>query len=1052
MQRSLQTFLPLLWVLYLSACPVWGQDENIQIVLESQTCAKAHDWEGAASAAREEMKIVTEVMGTRACPVVATLQGNLSSYLTSGGHFAEAVTEGEEALRLAEEVWGMESERYILCMAHVSTYLAAADRHTDAILMVEEAQALCAKVHGWDDDLYATLVKAGRDYRFQWAQSQLLTKYVERKRAKECEKLIEKSVRLSEEGKLSEAILQGRDVLAQARGLSDGLDSLHAIALCNLGTFLYFDGNYDEASVRLEQALPIFELTHGRQSIWYATAQGYLCAVYTHQGHLREAIDSGEAALEYYAHGGRLYLYNGVLAKMDLAQAYFAAGYYERALSLQAQAWSLMDLFDGEELGVCLVNLTTYCLAAGRISDALEFGHEASQTLRKQKGKYSRDYADALVVEATVNAHIENYTEATVLASEAADILSHCVGKQHESYLTAALVLAFCHRFMGDTDEALQLAIEAADGYTKRYGEDCSGVIGYVQSLPAFYAEAEKPLDEVVPRVNRLISSIIRNAFTTLTAAERAQFWQTVRVWYEQDVHTYVLEHPSEVPASEGYDAVLLSKGLLLGMEADFAALIQASGDSIARRTYAQLSYMRQREQSLRMEGATAKADTIARMAAPIEQKLMQMSQAYGDFTQGLVVSWQQVQQALATDAAAVEFVAVPLSAQRTQYVAYVVRPGWEAPRLVPLFEEQQLRDVSEQYTTTALSQLVWRPLDEALDGVNHVYFAPAGELYDIAIENVPDHRATTHTASARRHFYRLSSTRLLALPHEGTSWHSATIYGGLSYSVGVDTLVADHQHYETLRPRGTTNAPFLMVKDNDERGVALSPLPGTQKEAEAIDKQLKAMGIETELLSGAGGTEASFKALSGVHMNVLHIGTHGFYSSARTTYTAPSAALPAMQVAARREDEALTRSGLYLAGASTARRTDVTLPEGVDDGRLTAYEIAQMDLSGLDLVVLSACQTGRGDISGEGVFGLQRGFKKAGAGSIMMSLWNVDDEATSLFMERFFAGLKANGTGKQQAFLAAQDYIRNYTASDGSHPYRNPDYWAAFILLDAFD
>lgn len=1043
----------LLWMLCLPACPVWGQEENTQIVWESQTRAKALDWEGAASAAREEIEIVAEVMGTRACAVVATLQGNLSSYLASGGHFAEAVTEGEEALRLAEEVWGRESERYVLCLGHVSSYLAAAERYTDAILMVEEAQALCTKVCGWDDDLYAILVKAGRDYRFQWAQSQLLTKYVERKRAKECEKLIEKSVSLSSEGKLSEAILTVRDALAQARILSDGLDSLHAIALCNLGSFLYLDGQYAKASEWIEQALPIFELTHGRQSAWYATAQSLLCGVYTRQGRLREAIDSGEAALEYYAHGGRLYIYDGALAKMHLAQAYFAAGYYERALSQQAQAWLCLDLFDGEELGVCLVNLTIYCLAAGRISNALEYTHEASQTQRKQKGKDSRDYADALVVEAAVNAYVENYTEATALASEAADILSRCVGKQNESYLTAVLTSAFCHRFMGDTDEALQLAIEAADGYTKCYGEDCSGVIGYVQWLPAFYAEAGKPLDEVVPHVNKLISSVIRNTFTTLTAAERAQFWQTVRVWYEQDVHTYVLEHPSEVPASEGYDAVLLSKGLLLGMETDFAALIQASGDSTAHRTYAQLSYMRQREQSLRMEGATAKADTIACMAAPIEQKLMQMSQAYGDFTQGLEVSWQEVQQALTTDAAAVDFVAVPLSAERTQYVAYVVRPSWEAPRLVPLFEEQQLRDVSEQYTTAALSQLVWQPLDEALDGASHIYFAPAGELYDIAIENVPDHRATAHPVSSRRHFYRLSSTRLLALPHEGASWHSATIYGGLSYSVGVDTLVADHEHYETLHPRGTTADPFpVIAEDSDERGIALSPLPGTQKEAEAIDKQLKAMGIKTSLLSGAGGTEASFKALSGAQMNVLHIGTHGFYSSARTTYTAPSAGLPALQVAARVEDEALTRSGLYLAGASTARRTDVTLPEGVDDGRLTAYEIAQLNLSGLDLVVLSACQTGRGDISGEGVFGLQRGFKKAGAGSIVMSLWNVDDEATSLFMEHFFAGLKADGTGKQQAFLAAQDYIRNYTASDGSHPYRNPDYWAAFILLDAFD
>ena len=111
----------------------------------------------------------------------------------------------------------------------------------------------------------------------------------------------------------------------------------------------------------------------------------------------------------------------------------------------------------------------------------------------------------------------------------------------------------------------------------------------------------------------------------------------------------------------------------------------------------------------------------------------------------------------------------------------------------------------------------------------------------------------------------------------------------------------------------------------------------------------------------------------------------------------------------------------------------------------MTAKEIADVDLRGLDLVVLSACQTGLGDISqGEGVFGLQRGFKKAGANSILMSLWEVDDKATQILMTQFYKNLLF-GQSKRQALLSAQKYLRNVEGGK----YDKPKYWAAFILLD---
>ena len=145
-------------------------------------------------------------------------------------------------------------------------------------------------------------------------------------------------------------------------------------------------------------------------------------------------------------------------------------------------------------------------------------------------------------------------------------------------------------------------------------------------------------------------------------------------------------------------------------------------------------------------------------------------------------------------------------------------------------------------------------------------------------------------------------------------------------------------------------------------------------------------------------------------------------------------------------EDESLIRSGLYFAG-SNAFLLRKDLLNYFEDGIATASEIAKLNFQDLDLVVLSACETGLGDLEGDGVFGLQRGFKKAGANSILMSLWEVNDEATQILMTQFYKNL-VSGQSKRQSLRSAQKYLREY--NNGC--YHEPKYWAAFILLDGIE
>ena len=192
------------------------------------------------------------------------------------------------------------------------------------------------------------------------------------------------------------------------------------------------------------------------------------------------------------------------------------------------------------------------------------------------------------------------------------------------------------------------------------------------------------------------------------------------------------------------------------------------------------------------------------------------------------------------------------------------------------------------------------------------------------------------------------------------------------------------------------------------------------------IIAKLKKSRVKTTLYEGSQANEESFKALSGSDITALHIATHGFFLP--TDEKLPG-------------DQALIQSGLLLSGANFAWQNQ-PIPEGIEDGILTAKEISFMDLRKTDLVVLSACQTALGEITGEGVFGLQRGFKKAGARTIIMSLWPVDDNATLLMMTEFYTNL-TNGMTKREAFLAAQNKVKT------TEGFGNSRYWAAFIMLD---
>ena len=322
-------------------------------------------------------------------------------------------------------------------------------------------------------------------------------------------------------------------------------------------------------------------------------------------------------------------------------------------------------------------------------------------------------------------------------------------------------------------------------------------------------------------------------------------------------------------------------------------------------------------------------------------------------------------------------------------------------------------------YESTGLYNLLWKPLEKYFPENPRIYFAPSGMLHQIAVEYAPIDKEKT--ISDKYEIYRMSSTRFLAMEYMPKPMKNTVLYGGIYYDSDTTTMKHESDRYSTR----SATAPTVSISRSGERG-SLSYLPGTKTEVENIVGKMKKKKISTTLFEGAQANEESFKALSGKEISTLHVATHGFFLPSDETMSG---------------DQSLMQSGLLFSGANIAWQ-NMPVPEGVEDGILTAKEISFMDLRKTDLVVLSACQTALGEITGEGVFGLQRGFKKAGARTIIMSLWPVDDNATLLMMTEFYTNL-TKGMSKREAFLAAQNKVKTTPG------FENPRYWAAFIMLD---
>lgn len=524
------------------------------------------------------------------------------------------------------------------------------------------------------------------------------------------------------------------------------------------------------------------------------------------------------------------------------------------------------------------------------------------------------------------------------------------------------------------------------------------------------YLETDKDWDTLTERVvdaSNALREQITNNFTGMTSAQREYFIEQFKPLFSYTNRLMEL-HSSDKLAVACFENNMFLRGLLLRSETSVANAIAAMGNKELTEKYNR--YVQASQELVSRQYVSGPGNYYAKKKleseiASLETDIANASRDFRRENESSNFSISQLKKNLDKNDVAMEIV----EGDKSVFALILDKSGKIIYK--PIASKDRLAQVTKTrgaiYVDQDAVKELFGSITPLISGRN-VYLTTSGIFNQISLSALPvdaDGRIFTditkiHVVGSPTDIPAIKSAEKMNLMAK-----NSILWGGVEYG-STDSVSA-----------GISETRGIM------RGDALGKLPNSFKEVCDIAQLLRNNGIHPKVITGASATEKSFTSRTGKKDYILHISTHGFFHDSGS-FTNP-----------------MQNSGLLFANSQKYWMSDILASSINDaDGILRADEIAKLDLNGCRLVVLSACQTGLGEYNSEGVYGLQRAFKLAGAQSVLMSLWSVDDKATAELMTEFYNGL-ISGLEPDDALVVAQRALRAKGYS--------PDKWAAFVLLN---
>jgi CHAT domain-containing protein/tetratricopeptide (TPR) repeat protein len=848
----------------------------------------------------------------------------------------------------------------------------------------------------------------------------------------------------------------------------------YATSLHNLAGLYESMGNYAKAEPLYLEAMEIRKKVLGTENPDYATSLSYLAGLYESTGNYAKVeplyleamgIRKKVLGIEHPSYATSL---------NNLALLYKSMGNYAKAEPLYLEAMAIRKKVQGTEhpdYATSLTNLAGLYRSMGKYSKAEPLLLAAMNIDKKMLGMEHPDYATDLNNLAVLYQDMGNYEKSEPLYLEAMAIREKVLGTEHPDYATSLNRLAGLYQSMGNYTKAEPMYLEAMGIYKRVLGIEHPSYATSLNSLAGLY-ESMGNYEKAYPLLETALSITqkqVKNTFTALSESEKTIFSKKDDLYY--DISLSISSFIPNVKSKSIYDRLLFRKGLILNTSINTRSFITSSKNEKLKQKYNDWLSAKQIINNLysktleQIANSGYNLDSLENYANSIEKDLSKMSSTFKDFVMIPDYKWEDVQKNLKQDEAIVDLVKFRLHDKRwtdtSRYGVFVTRFDSKEPvyfefkdgnridtLVIPKFNEKNKNrfvDVSpnvDDEKIIVLNQNVeldyyselFAPIAQHLKGIKKIYFSLDGEFFKVNFNTIKNPETNKYLIEDYEIVYVSSANEIARGKTEATQNKTAVLLGYPNYDLSLDSLTAlSNKLKKSDQSRDT------YVNTTSVQRFGLDLLPGTKEEVTVTTELLKKNGWTVDSWLFNQATESNIKNVSAP--GILSISTHGYFlPSPKADYKGSFFMGSETKKAV---ENPLLRSGLFLTGAETFLNSPDASGQKEkfeENGILTAYEASQLNLFGTDLVILSACETGLGEVNnGEGVFGLQRGFLGAGARSVLMSLWKVDDTATKDLMIEFIKNYSTT-MNKQKSLRDAQLTIMK--------KYPLPYFWGAFVMI----
>lgn len=816
-----------------------------------------------------------------------------------------------------------------------------------------------------------------------------------------------------------------KDAVTEFERLELTTDVLYLKSLGLLGQ-LYSDmGMFEKASEFSKKALDGWKTIYGDTCKGFAAETSNYAVLEFNLGNYSKAEREMELAVSLVGKSEGQNSMPYAIALNNKAILFLHMGRSEEALPLITKCLSIADRKLKEKSGAYLQLMTNKALIYQEKGDFVnaETTYNQAIQLQTERLKLNRasdpDYAHMLNNLASLYVLTGRLPEAEKLLKESAEIYKAKFGMKHPLTASASQDLGNVYRMQGRYADAEVLLIPALNTNKLRLGVKHPRTVQSMEDLAIIKwkkGEVEKAI-QMFDSAMLFSMEFINTFFPSMSETEKTKYWEKFKPRF-YTYYNFAFSHAGANPAlfDKAINYRLATKGLLLSTSTKIKNLILSSGDQSLVSLYTTWTDQKRAlatYYTLSQEELTEQGVNIAQLekeANQTERLLSQKSVAFSSTLVSIDKDYKKILAKLNPGEVAVEFIQYPFfenQLTKTNRYAAVIFNKDQSPALVVYENGNDLEGKyfkayknliklksSDEYSY----KFFWAPLEPGIGAATRVYVSPDGVFNQISLN--------TLKATDGKYLVEKQNIRLLGNVIDLAEAKGASNASKSAFLLGFPTYGS----------------------------ASITALPGTEKEINAVSASLKTSGYQVAKNTGVAATETSVKEAASPRL--IHVATHGYFmedvQSARESF--------GVQVEYARNNP-LLRSGLLMAGASEDGDGNQGFSSD-DNGVLTAYEVMNLSLDKTDLVILSACETGKGDVkSGEGVYGLQRAFTVAGANQLVMSLWKVDDTATQLLMTGFYTNWITKGMEISAAFRKSQlDLMKTFP---------EPYYWGAFVMVE---